>query len=978
MNDSTLKSSQYGGLGGSTSSRPPANTTLSSLLAQANSLNEVEYDSELPQIRFGIDDIERMSETVAGRGKKGKNERGEGFGLLSNLGVNTSQLTHNISQLPNAAETSTRPRRRRQQPQHRIEPLGDIGPSYGIGDGDIGAWGRNWHEMVILGGIEVQRQRTIKSFQKQFQQRIIQNWEIEKARLLQDELGVTDDEIAGLVGSSDGGLAASALGKSALGASTRRFPMAQSQLGKSTSESREGGLVMHTKMVRYERVIGDLNQRRLRKEPFELCQALEETVKGDSRHPLLPASYHILAYLTYEPSLRESADYASTSTETFAPGEPVQERQYASAYLGDQKSNYATLLRGRLVMGGKRFLERDFERHVEEVIAKNPKEAALGGVPGIRNKIRAFVDVTLRSKESRDAYRAESVNGSLLWAQTYYLVRCGYTDEALNLIAENQQHISRDDWSFPGAFKSALSSTERRLSKTQRDQLYNDFNSHIRNNPNVDQFKYALYKLIGRFELNKKSVKVASTTEDWMWLQLSLVRENFNKDIDLPQDQYDLVDLGKLLLKFGNDKFDSNGTKPLSWFNLLLFTAQFEKAIAYLYSKPQLKTDAVHFAVALSYYGLLRVPSKGEEADLLITDDADVSYLNFARLIKQYISPFFRLEPQTALQYAYLVSLASDSPNPAIGQKQKQLALELVRDIVLSSKSWSKLLGSVRADGTKETGLIEKDLKLLKLNDEADYLKNVVLSAAEQSLLDSSLIDSIELYHLAGNYNKVIESVNKTLGQSLSSTSRNDGGNHSNSLEFSQDNLQSVGLSGAFGGTNDIYQLSQKVYNVYEKDFTKRTKVSKINWETLEILLKLKLGLKQFNEENRPDLALETFKSTKLLPLLDNDNNDLNSSNSILKYSENFKFFLDSNSSNNNKLNLNLDEIILTTMKCLNLLSKNLKNSQYGDHSRIIQLNLLKFQSQCLIQFSSLLRLRLGSDVYRQLSSMSKFFYFFQ
>lgn len=57
--------------------RPPAASALSSLLAQANSLNEADYDSELPQIRFGIDDIERMSEVVAGRGKRVKSEKGE-------------------------------------------------------------------------------------------------------------------------------------------------------------------------------------------------------------------------------------------------------------------------------------------------------------------------------------------------------------------------------------------------------------------------------------------------------------------------------------------------------------------------------------------------------------------------------------------------------------------------------------------------------------------------------------------------------------------------------------------------------------------------------------------------------------------------------------------------------------------------------------------------------------------------------------
>lgn len=126
---------------------------------------------------------------------------------------------------------------------------------------------------------------------------MLDNWEAEKARVLQDELGVTDDELARLAGSlsgsgsgiagGSGGLAGSTLGRSALGASTRRvstcvfsgsrasrerldpvvghvgvspyadpdqFPMAQSTMSKS-AEGRDGGLVMHTKMVKYERVI---------------------------------------------------------------------------------------------------------------------------------------------------------------------------------------------------------------------------------------------------------------------------------------------------------------------------------------------------------------------------------------------------------------------------------------------------------------------------------------------------------------------------------------------------------------------------------------------------------------------------------------------------------------------------------------------------------------------------------------------------
>jgi nuclear pore complex protein Nup93 len=466
--------------------------------------------------------------------------------------------------------------------------------------------------------------QTVKAFQNHFQQRILSSWEHDKARVLQEELGVTDDELARFsssVSASTGNgasssrlgasLGPSALGASRLGASTRRFPLAQSTLGKTSVESREGGLVMHNKAIKYEKVVNNLNQHRLRKEPFEVCQAFEATVKGDQKNPLLPSAFRLLANITQEPSLRTTSTYPAGGD--FSLAEPVLQRQYASAYLA-RSGQTSVLLRGRLTMGARQYLERDFETHIDDTIARNPKEAALGGVPGIANKVRAYVDVTLRAKDAQDAYRPETVGGIKLWAHVYYLLRAGYPSEALQLVETHQHNVKKDDWSFPGSFKAYLSSTERRLPKAQRDQLYNDFNAHVRNNANVDQFKYALYKLVGRFELARKHAKVASTTEDWVWFQLGLTREN--KDGDAPQEQYDLADLARVVLKYGADKFDANGTRPFAWFNLLLFTAQFERAVAYLYSKPALKTDAVHFAVALQYYGLLRVPAKSSDADI--------------------------------------------------------------------------------------------------------------------------------------------------------------------------------------------------------------------------------------------------------------------------------------------------------------------------------------------------------------------------
>ena len=82
------------------------------------------------------------------------------------------------------------------------------------------------------------------------------------------------------------------------------------------------------------------------------------------KYPSLPTAYHILAHLTHEPSLRDSSEsYASSSSDPHPHAEPVQERQYAAAYLGEPRSNHAIMLRGRLVMGGRRFLEKECVQH---------------------------------------------------------------------------------------------------------------------------------------------------------------------------------------------------------------------------------------------------------------------------------------------------------------------------------------------------------------------------------------------------------------------------------------------------------------------------------------------------------------------------------------------------------------------------------------------------------------------------------------
>lgn len=91
-----------------------------------------------------------------------------------------------------------------------------------------------------------------------------------------------------------------------------------------------------------------------------------------------------------------------------------------------------------------------------------------------------------------------------------------------------------------------------------------------------DPFKHALYRLLGRIDV-RKNVSVARTTEDWVWFQLSFVREDESIDDGASADKYGLRDMGKLVTKFGERHFDPRGDRPVFWFQVLMFVGEFEK-----------------------------------------------------------------------------------------------------------------------------------------------------------------------------------------------------------------------------------------------------------------------------------------------------------------------------------------------------------------------------------------------------------------
>lgn len=60
--------------------------------------------------------------------------------------------------------------------------------------------------------------------------------------------------------------------------------------------------------------------------------------------------------------------------------------------------------------------------------------------------------------------------------------------------------------------------------------------------------------------------------------------------------------------------FNPKGSNPLLYFQVLLLSQQFEKAVHYLLVNEDFRIEGVHFAIALYHYGLLHQPdpkSKG-------------------------------------------------------------------------------------------------------------------------------------------------------------------------------------------------------------------------------------------------------------------------------------------------------------------------------------------------------------------------------
>ncbi|KAG5646921.1 hypothetical protein DXG03_001997 [Asterophora parasitica] len=644
---------------------------LSALLTSSKSLTSHLSRPDLPSVHLSLDQVEAQSRRLVSRQPGASTDPDRANYLLAQAHVDASALSNSIAHLNTSTTFSP------------LQPLQDT---------DVAGYLRHAHEQNLISTIEEGRKETQEEFYRALEERSQRDWEAKKKRVF--------EELGGRVGADSRALID--LKKSTAGSSSYGKNALVSSIAPSLS------LQMQSKMMAYDRVITEFNAARLRGTSYPIVHSVlsaSTAVDPDSRYTRITQIFHILTKITSEPPALPPIEHAGAHI----LNAPLFERKYARVYLGDPDSRDAALLRRQIARGAREALEEQYWDVLERTIQARPQEARLGGDPSIANKVRAFLFVRYyRNGEWEE--RIELVAGQPLWARLFFLVRTGHAEEALSEALRFQDAIQHRESSFLTHFKTWIESPERKLPKSHRDHLQSVYNAHMLHSATVDPFKLALYKLMGKLEPSRRNVaNITTTTEDWIWFQLSTVDED---------EEGGLRALADVLIGYGERHFEVPGS----------------------------------YAVSLS--------------------PASPPALSISTLIWRYVRQFVKMDAKEALQYVYCICLAADQGEVGKEQVENAWE-QVRRIIVLGNggTGWEELVGGYRPDGSRFSGVIEQGASLLHLKDNKQFNEHILTRAARHAEENDRIAEAIKLYNLAGDYATVVACLAQALSNTLSKPS---------------------------------------------------------------------------------------------------------------------------------------------------------------------------------------------------------------
>eukprot|EP00164_Ancoracysta_twista_P017493 GFYU01029826.1.p1 GENE.GFYU01029826.1~~GFYU01029826.1.p1 ORF type:complete len:663 (-),score=185.63 GFYU01029826.1:114-2102(-) len=352
----------------------------------------------------------------------------------------------------------------------------------------------------------------------------------------------------------------------------------------------------------------------------------------------------------------------------------------------------------QLLAGSRRFLEDQFLRVVTQYVDDVGKDKLeRSGEPGTLSYVKSYLDL-LNTKDP--------------WAQVFFCIRAG----DLKAAAEASKYENLDFHRYIEEYKNNKNSCPE-PTRNAIAEMYAGLHARSKS-----VYQAAVYKIIGQLADQRQGSdhrdhlpinSLFQTIQDYMWHKLCMV-----SPIGQSNNAYTLEMLQDQVMSHGRQPDAPLKKNPLIYFQVLVMSQLFAQAVYFLMKVDLYAVEAVHFAIALDQYKLLKYPPGRDMqgADILFQTQDNTGrtrdFLNFTALIKSYVKSFAKSDVQDALQY----HLIHDNPD---------VRFNCIKDLVIETGEFDLLLGSCSDDGTIQKGIIAQH----NYTTEPDLLRVIDLAA---------------------------------------------------------------------------------------------------------------------------------------------------------------------------------------------------------------------------------------------------------
>lgn len=687
------------------------------------------------------------------------------------------------------------------------------------------------------------------------------------------------------------------------------------------------------KFSAYVNVVKKLNEARLKGTKIALAKTFATELKGldrELRSDQLLSCWEALSIIEQED---DGFDQVNLSNSYRSPAGSSNRSQWNKA----------------LVMGSRKFMEISFSKYIDNTICHFPRDAQLGGKPSNIDRIKTFLHIRMKRGSPNEIQKMDLIDGIPVWACIFYLFRCGYLREAYHFASQYEFHLLKSEPNFIAYLKAFIETEDNFLTGTLKAQIQSDYSQRLIVG-NQDPYKMTLFKILGRCDLSKKTVpEVIVTTQDYLWLQFWLIKEEQESSTSSP---YNLAALQKLVLDFGPKHFNPKNNNPVQYFETLLVVGLFEDAVAYLFESSH-QLDAIHFAIALFYHGTINAtpnPTSSEWETVSsfkepgIVSQATTRCLNYFKLISTIAKTFSPADVIDAVQYYLTLSL--------VPQGYNTICQDSIRDVILASGSLSAILGDTAADGSHRHGIISRFAPLMSggigtsnhnnLEEQRRFMHNLTKSAAAKCEKDDKFIDAVHLYNLAGDYDKVLQIICRKMSQT-----------------FAQAYVAPTQAT--------IYSSAKSVYQFYTSMQEIAMKLQPRSLETCKTLLDL-LEFKKLYSESQWRMALQRIEEIGLFYLSSPHAHEDPSAelDNVSAAVERFKSLDDT-------ITCNLSDILLATMTSIYQIFQEGKQFVNQDIGRQQEIHKLRRKSRNLMILVGMLQYRVSQEVCAKMTRMDIF-----